>query len=72
MLSQGWDTLEERRKSADVKMYYRMLSGKAALDTNRFMLHFSKEHDTRHGAIKGTISTNVAKFSCRHRIHRYL
>ena len=72
MLSQGWDTLEERRKSADVKMYYRMLSGKAALDTNRFMLHFSKEHDTRHGAIKGTISTNVAKFSYRHRIHRYL
>ena len=54
------------------RMYYRMLSGKAALDTNRFMLHFSKEHDTRHGAIKGTISTNVAKFSYRHRIHRYL
>ena len=72
MLFHGWDTLEERRKAADLKMYHRMLSGNAALDTNKFTLHFSKEHDTRHGATKGTISTNVAKFSYRHRIHRYL
>ena len=72
MLSQGWATLEERRKSADVKMYYRMFSGNAALDTDTFMLHFSKERDTGHGAIKGTISTNVAKLSYRHRIRKYL
>ena len=72
MLSYEWDTLEERCKIADAKMYYRMLSGNAALDTDRFMLHFSKEYDTCHGATKGTRSTNVAKFSYRHRIHRYL
>ena len=53
-------------------MYLCMLSGNAALDSNKFPLHFSKEYDTRHGATKGTISTNVAKFSYRHRIHRYL
>ena len=53
-------------------MYHCMLSGNAALDTNKFTLHFSTEHDTRHGATKGTITHNVAKFSYRHRIHRYL
>ena len=54
MLLQGRDTLAERRKSADLKMHYRMLSGYGTLDTNRFMLHIYKKHDTRHVAAKGT------------------
>ena len=72
MVNNCWDTLEQRRINADVKMYHRMLSGTAALDESRFSLHFSASHNTRHGATKGTISTDVAKYSFRHRIHKLL
>ena len=72
MVNNYWETLEQRRIKADVKMCNRMLSGTAALDESRFTLHFSAAHNTRHGATKGTISTDVAKYSFRHRIHKLL
>lgn len=72
MTNYGWETLEQRRIIADTKMYDRMIAGKAAVDKSRFSLHISDQHNTRHGATKGTISTDVAKYSFKHRIHKVL
>ena len=72
MVNNYWETLEQRHINADMKMYHRMLSGTAALDGSRFTLHFSAGHNPRHGATKGTISTDVAKYSVRHRIGKLL
>jgi len=38
-----------------------MLSGSAAIDQDRFSIHFAESHNTRHGAIEGNINTKTAK-----------
>ena len=70
MIKSNWDTLAQRRDNADQKMYFRMLSFSAAIDQDRFSLHFAESHNTRHGAIKGNINTKTAKHSYKHRIHK--
>lgn len=71
MLANGWQTLESRRNSFDIKLYMRIISNHAALDIDKFSLHHCN-HDTRGGATVGIINTNVQKFSFKHRVHKLL
>ena len=68
----GWHPLSLRRECADLCMYSRIITGKAAIDENLIALHHSEHHNTRHGATKATINTEVQRNSYRHRIQKLL
>ena len=68
---ENWQTLIFRRESADIRMYSRIMSGKASIDPQRFTLN-QCEHNTRMGGIRDTVNTDVKRFSYQHRIHKIL
>lgn len=68
MLEENWHPLAARRDFYDTKMLNRILSGKAAVDRESFLPHFSSAHNTRHGATKSGVNTNVAKLAFKHRM----
>ena len=72
MIARDWPTLSDRRINNDIKMYNRIMCGKAALDIEKYSLHTSESHNTRYGATKGCINTDTAKYSFKHRIHKLL
>jgi hypothetical protein len=69
MFANNWPTLETRRADRDLDMYMRILSDQAAVDKDKYMPHQSEQHDTRHGATKGVINTDVKKFFFQNRPH---
>ena len=71
MSLENWQTLKFRRESADIRMYSRIMSGKASIDPQRFTLN-QCEHNTRMGGIRDTVNTDVKRFSYQHRIHKIL
>ena len=71
MSLENWQTLKFRRESADIRMYSRIMSGKASVDPQRFTLN-QCVHDTRMGGIRDTVNTDVKRFSYQHRIHKIL
>ena len=53
----NWETLIERRNSADLK-----LSGLAAVHPDKVSLSQSDQHQTRIGAIRGAVRTDTKKY----------
>ena len=55
-----WSDLETRRANIDRPFFYRIIADDAAVDKNKFLLDHS-EHNTRHGATRSHINTDVRK-----------
>ena len=70
MFANNWPTLETGRADRDLDMYMRILSDQAAVDKDKYTPHQSEQHDTRHGATKGVINTDVKKFFFQNRVFR--
>ena len=62
----NWETLIERRNSADLK-----LSGLAAVHPFKVSLSQSDQHKTRVGAIRGTVRTDTKRHAFKQRVHKY-
>ena len=71
MSQEGWQTLAERRQANDIKLYFKILSGSAAIDEEKVTTQQSS-YQTRVGATHGQINTNVQRFSFKHRVHNML
>lgn len=56
---QCWQTLRERRDSADIRLYFRIFTGKASVAADLVTPSKSPHHNTRVGIVKSTISTDV-------------
>ena len=72
MCDLGWSTLAARRQRADLRLYARVITGRAAIDEELISTHQNPIHNTRTGSIHGTINTNVQKFSYRQRLYALL
>ena len=72
MLEVGWQTLEERRKTADLRLYFKSLSGYAAVADSAISINAPDSYSTRIGATFGVINTNVLRYSFKYRVHKYL
>ena len=72
MCDLGWYTLAARRQRADLRLYARVITGRAAIDEELISTHQNPIHNTRTGSIHGRINTNVQKFSYRQRIYSLL
>ena len=71
MAEEGWQSLVERRHANDIKMYFKILSGTAAIDETKVATQQSL-YMTRVGATQGVINTNVQRYSFKHRVHNLL
>lgn len=71
MAEEGWQSLVERRHANDIKMYFKILSGTAAIDETKVATQQSS-YMTRVGATQGVINTNVQRYSFKHRVHNLL
>ena len=67
-----WHVLAQRRQNADIKLYFRILSGTAAVDENKVQATHVTEHHTRTGPISGTVHTDVKRYSFKFRVYNYL
>ena len=74
MIACDWPSLSDRRTGINnhIKMYNRIMCGKAAPDIEKYALHTSESHNTGYGATKGCINTDTAKYSFENRIHKLL
>ena len=72
MVQEAWQTLQDRRRLADLNFYFRVLSGDAIFDQNKITIHFESSHETRTGALKSLCNTNVKRFHFTQRMHKYL
>ena len=64
--------IAQRRQNADIKLYFRILSGTAAVDENKVQATHVTEHHTRTGPISGTVHTDAKRHSFKFRVYNYL
>ena len=72
MTQLDWQTLAERRQNSDLKLYFKIIAGSAAVDESKVSTSHMHDHNTRTGSVVGTINTNVKKYAFRQRVYRYL
>ena len=70
MLLHDWSDLETRRANIDRRLFSRIIADDAAVDKNKFLPHHS-EHNTRHGATRFHINTDVRKYSFQMRALKF-
>lgn len=64
----NWQVLKERRQHADLCLFFKIIQGTAALDPESVSLSQSSTCQTRTGAIKGSINSDVKKYAFKQRI----
>ena len=72
MFQMDWQILADRRKHTDLKMYFRIIEGSVAINSDKVSLSQSHSYHTRTGAIHGSINTEVKRNTFQQRIYRYL
>ena len=64
--------IAQRRQNAGIKLYFRILSGTAAVDANKVQATHVTEHHTRTGPISGIVHTDAKRYSFKFRVYNYL
>ena len=72
MRQHDWQLLAQRRQNADIKLYFRILSGTAAVDENKVQATHVTGHHTRTGPISGTVNSDTKRYSFKFRVYNYL
>ena len=72
MIENIWPTLLERRRFADLNLYFKARSGNAKVDDDKIEIHHDSDYNTRTGGVRGIINTNVKRHYFQQRIHNYL
>lgn len=70
MLQNDWQELTKRRDNADLKLYFKIISGYAAVDQQKVSLTQSNICQTRTGAIRGSINTDTKRYTFKNRIYK--
>lgn len=61
MKADGWQTLVFRKEVADLNLYFRIISGNAAVNLHLVVLYRKTQSITQKLAVRGTISTYQKK-----------
>jgi hypothetical protein len=70
MLLHVWPDLETRRANIDRHLFNRIITDDAAVDRDKYLPYHS-EHNTRHGATRHHINTDVRKYSFQMRALKF-
>ena len=71
MSEANWQTLIERR-SVDLKHYFKITSGLASVHPDKVGLSQSYQHQTRIGAIRGTVNTETKRHAFKQHVRKYI
>ena len=72
MNAEGWQPLCDRRAKTDLKLYFKIITGQAALHYDVATATLPTSYNTRVGAIRGNINTDVKRFGFKHRVYNIL